>query len=257
MAATTPGRRVAVIGGLVVAVLLVGLAVQSLTGLMARRSEDVTSSFASVRAVDVSLGAGAIRVVGTDEPVGSTATVRWRRTWDWSRPTLSAVVVDGTLRLRSRCRAVLGTCTVSATVLVPRGSAVTAHSSAGSVRASGVDGDVRLDSSAGSVTGESLRSGSVRATSSAGSVRVSMATPAQRVQASSSAGSVDVTVPDDATAYRVDARTSAGSRRIDVRTDPASARLISVSSSAGSVRVAYAVVPVAGALPSSESRMTP
>ncbi len=48
-----------------------------------------------------------------------------------------------------------------------------------------------------------------------------------------------VLLPQGSATYRVSAKTSAGSENVDVRTDPASDRVIDVHSSAGSVRVAY------------------
>lgn len=62
----------------------------------------------------------------------------------------------------------------------------------------------------------------------------------QRVDASSSAGSVTVVLPDHpGAAYRVDADSSAGSTQVGVRTDPSATRTIRAHSSAGSITVSY------------------
>lgn len=131
---------------------------------------------------------------------------------------------------------------VSLVVLVPPGGSVAAHSSAGSVSAAGLDSDLDLSSSAGGISATDIRSTSVVARTSAGSVSLSWASGSdpQRVDASSSAGSVRVAVPDVAgAAWRVDADSSAGSTTVDVRTDPGSQRTIRATSSAGSVVVEY------------------
>lgn len=237
MAATTAGRRLIVGFGVLIAVLLIAAGALSLVGVLALRSDRPTQQFGAVTSLNASLGGGSLTVRGTDD---ATATVSWRRQWDWSRPRLTASVVDGVLRLRARCNAVMGNCSVSATVRVPRGVAVVAQSSGGSVRVSGLTGALRLDSSAGSVTGLDLRSAQVDANSSAGSVHLVLAAAPTRVAVRSSAGSVDVAVPRDATSYRVVADASAGSRRVDIRTDPSSEHSITAHSSAGSVHVHYA-----------------
>ena len=57
----------------------------------------------------------------------------------------------------------------------------------------------------------------------------------QDLTVSTSAGSVDVEVPDEV--YRVDAHASAGSAHVEVRTDPDATRRITASTSAGSIRI--------------------
>ena len=53
--------------------------------------------------------------------------------------------------------------------------------------------------------------------------------------ATSDNGRVEVVVPDDGTAYRVDLRSDNGSETIEVPTDPASTRSITVRTDNGSV----------------------
>jgi hypothetical protein len=89
-------------------------------------------------------------------------------------------------------------------------SAADIHTSAGSVHVkSCVAGTIRLQSSAGSVTAEGL-SGSVDASSSAGSVDIALADIRGGVSATSSAGRVSVSLPAGSNA-EIDASTSAGS----------------------------------------------
>ncbi|HSS09672.1 MAG TPA: DUF4097 family beta strand repeat-containing protein [Acidimicrobiales bacterium] len=120
---------------------------------------------------------------------------------------------------------------------MPTTFAVQAHSNAGDVRVAGLDGPLDLSSSAGDVIADSLASTEVRAQSSAGSVDVAFKIEPHHVEARSSAGPVTVIVPPGGAAYRVDAHTSAGSTKVNVRTDPQSDRVIVADSSAGDVTV--------------------
>ena len=75
---------------------------------------------------------------------------------------------------------------------------------------------------------------------SLGSVTLAFVAPPTDVTARSSAGAVRVEVPDDGTAYRVDAYSSISEASVGVPRDPLSAHRITASSSAGSVTVGTA-----------------
>jgi DUF4097 and DUF4098 domain-containing protein YvlB len=230
---------------IIVVVVLAGL------GLV-RRRQRWTATFAGVRRVDVQTAAGRVEVIGEERrDVQAEVTVagslgRGPRHTEW---------VDGE---RLICRAgwwapPFGFGWVDYRLRVPAGTAVTGSSGGGSALVDGVDGEVdvrssagtvtgrrlagrvRLHSSAGTVVGSELSAPAAEADTSAGSVRLDFLTPPDRVEARSSAGSVDVMVPDEV--YRVDATSSAGGVEISVRTDPGAGRRISARSSAGRVRV--------------------
>lgn len=205
--------------------------------------------------IDVRTNAGTIVVVGADQ---DTIEIRRRASYTFAEPHFDETTRNATLTLDAHCsRATLGPCDVSYTITVPKGvavrgrsgggsvtvrdiqGAVDIHSSAGGARAERVAGALVIGSSAGGIEAIDLRSSTVDADTSAGSVRLSFVVPPDTVRAKSDAGSVNVTVPDDATTYRVEAGTSAGSTRVRVRTDPTSPRSITARSSAGSVTVEY------------------
>lgn len=119
------------------------------------------------------------------------------------------------------------------------GGDVQAYTSAGAITALDTSGTLDLRSDAGRVFGDALRSGIVTARSDAGSIRLSFDAAPEQVDAETSAGRVEVAVPDDGTTYAVTASTSAGSTNIDIATDPASTRTIRASSDAGSVTLRY------------------
>jgi DUF4097 and DUF4098 domain-containing protein YvlB len=124
-------------------------------------------------------------------------------------------------------------------LVVPPGTTLDLDSNDGGIHLVGVSGKVTAHSSAGSVRAEDLRSTTVTASSSAGGVHLSFSTAPTTVDASSSAGSVSVTVPDDGTTYAVDAHSSAGTAHVDLATNPKSPNRIKAQSSAGSVRVEW------------------
>ena len=209
----------------------------------------------AITAIDVRTKVGAIVVVGGDQ---DTIEIRRRASFTFAEPSFDETTENGTLTLDAHCgRTAFGSCDVSYSITVPRGvtvrarsgggsisvrdveGAVDIYSSVGRVRADRLGGALRIASSAGSVDASNLRSPTVDANTSAGSVRVSFTAAPGSVRATSDAGSVTVTVPEDATVYRVEAETSVGSTRVRVRTDPTSPRSITVNSSAGSVTVDY------------------
>lgn len=102
-----------------------------------------------------------------------------------------------------------------------------------------VSGDVRAETSNGRITARGMRSARLEARSRNGSVRVAFAEPPTAVTARTENGSVDVVVPDDEEAYRVEVESFVGGTDTAVRTDPGSARVIVALSRNGSVTVRY------------------
>jgi hypothetical protein len=188
------------------------------------------------------------------------------------------VRMDGdTVRVGGDCPAIsIGRCQLSFVVHVPAGVPVTAHTSSGDVRASGlsapadlsassgdveadelsggarlstssgdvvargVSGTLHMETSSGDLEGAALKAPSVSADVSSGDIDLDFAVAPVRVDAVSSSGDVNVLVPRVAgTAYRVDVDTSSGDNTVGVATDPASARTLRAVTSSGDVRVAY------------------
>lgn len=144
--------------------------------------------------------------------------------------TTSSLTIKGSCPLSG-----IAICSQTITIQVPAAFTVTANSTAGDVRATGLTGRLTLTSSAGDVDGRSLRSADVTASSSAGDVDLRFDGVPQRVEAGSSAGDVNVRLPDSV--YAVNAQTSAGDTSVKVPTDPRSTRTVHAHSSAGDVSV--------------------
>ena len=231
------GRAVVRLLAVLLALGMVVLGALNIIGSLGQDSKRVRHTYSGVRVVDVHVSAESVEV---REGRGETTRLDRSITWSLRTPTVVQRQVGDRLEVTSHCPFSIGRgCSGHVLLVVPPGTEVHARSSAGSVRATGLTGVVELSSSAGSVSGTGLRSTEVAASSSAGSTKVAFVAPPRRVDATSSAGSVEVVVPRGSAAYLVDAGSSAGSSNVDVRTDPASDRTIRAHSSAGSVTVRY------------------
>ena len=191
------------------------------------RIEVTTYEAEGIARIDVDNSAGSVRIVGTEgDSIEVTAEIS-----DGLRATgESQTVVGDTLELRGTCPN-FGSdwCRVSYTISLPQSLDVRVDADDGSVDVADITGDVDVDTDNGSIEMESL-AGSIRATNDNGriegirltSTRVSADTdngrinltfvaPPASVVATSNNGSVEVVVPDDGTAYRLDMDTDNGS----------------------------------------------
>jgi hypothetical protein len=247
---------VLLVGGLVTVALILFAALQIVGGFSRQETDEPVAFPAGVRhiVIDVEVGSVELRGGASDNVGGVRQVLR-----GFGRPTVDEHIDGDTLRITSRCSAYLGNWCATAYVLdVPRSVSVEALSSAGHVLVAGIDGDVQARTHAGAVTiddtggrldlsassgrieGTRLRGGVATAEASAGRVTLAFAVPPTDVTARSSAGSVEVVVPDDGTSYRVDADSSVRNADVLVATDPGSDRVISARTSAGAVDIAYA-----------------
>ncbi|MCK9894452.1 DUF4097 family beta strand repeat-containing protein [Frankia sp. AgB32] len=171
-------------------------------------------------------------------------------------PTLSTHVDGDTVRVSRHCRA-FWDCTATLYLRVPTGTRVDVDTAGGNVAATGLDGPVRLLSTAGDVEVDRPR-GDIEATSSAGDVsivdsrarRVDVSTSAgdvlvdtevapDDVNARSVAGSVEVYLPPGAPPYDADVHTAGGTRDVSIGRDAAAAHRLRAWTVAGNVTVGY------------------
>ncbi|MCP2309771.1 hypothetical protein FHR36_002904 [Kitasatospora paracochleata] len=184
-----------------------------------------------VRVLVVQGATGDIEVVGG----GSAVKVVERHQYRGKDPEAVHRVADGTLTLSYRC----SDCSVGYRVEVPEGTVVQLHNSTGDVRVSGMAGRVEAESSTGQVVAKGLKASSVRLESSTGDVSASFADAPAEVTATSSTGSVRVTVPAGR-AYAVEAETGTGDVHIGVERSAAAERRITARTGTGDVTVAGA-----------------
>ena len=235
-------------GFVIVLVVLVVLVV--LAALALRRRDNETLTFPGpITGLDVRLPAGGLRVQGsTDDAATITREVRWLL----RKPRLEEVVEDGVIRLRAE-GSPLTSGIAEYTVRLPAAASVTAWSSAGQIVVRGttggvdarssagginledVGGPLKLTTSAGFIFGERLVSADVEAHTAAGGVELEFSAAPERVSIETGAGSVELCLPDDR--YAVDASNEVGATDVDVTTDDAAARKVSVRTQAGSIRI--------------------
>ena len=247
-------RKAWLVAGSVVAAVTLLFGTFQVISLLARSTEETTTTFPGVRHLVVDNDAGSIRLRPS---ANGTLTVERKETRSITKPDYSERMEGDRLIVAADCAGPFGWCEVQLDIAVPAGVDVEASGGGGGVRADGLDAGLRLRSSGGSITVvgsgpvldlsssggsvnvESSRAREVRARSSGGSVRVRSTVVPDTVDARSSGGGVTVELPDGPTAYRVDATSSGGSARAQVRTDPTSSRRITAGSSGGSVTVRY------------------
>jgi putative adhesin len=220
------------------------------------RTEVTTYDAADVRIVDVRNSAGSVTIEGAPERDEVTVTARIS---DGLRETgQSQALVDGRLELRGSCPVIGGTwCDVDYTVEVPADVEVHVDADHGRIRVSQIDGPVDLDTDNGSIeagslsgrlavqadngsiTAERLRSSVVVAETDNGSVTIELVEPPDTVEARSDNGRVEVILPNTEDAYDLDISTDNGDISDDIRTDPTSARRITIETDNGDATARY------------------
>lgn len=250
-------RRLWIVFGSLFTVAAVGFATFNVVMLIAHEKVTERASFdaAGVTALEIHTDNGSIEVVGGDV----TEITLVAEISHGLRPTTHRAELEGsTLVVRSDCKlAMTYWCSTDYQLVVPTALAVTADSNNGRVTLRDLTGSIDVDSDHGRlelirltgaveatsdngrIEGSGLRSSRVTATTDNGSVRLTFAAAPRTVVARTSNGSVDVVVPDDTTAYRVETDTDQGSIDAAVRTDPDSERSIVATTRNGSVRVRY------------------
>lgn len=219
--------------------------------LLAHEERRGTTSYpaAGIATIDVASETGSVSIVTADTDEVTVET----RISDGLRPTgEDQRVVGETLELRATCPN-FGSdwCSVDYVVRVPPDVAVVVRTDDGRIDVTGttgpvdVDGDdgsvhltdvvgpVRAATDSGRVEGTGLRSPTVTADSDDGRVTLTFATAPQTVVATTEHGSVEVVVPADGTAYRLDVDTDDGETIEDVPIDSSSERSITLRTDSG------------------------
>lgn len=214
------------------------------------RVETETFPAAGIVRLEIDGSSGSVDVEASDR---DTIEVRVEISDGLRRTGESREVVGDTLQLHSACPN-FGSdfCWVDYQVRVPRGlellvdgdngsinvtgsdAPITIDGDNGSIRLSDVSGPLQLATDNGRVEATRLRSSTVTADADNGRVQLEFAAAPTTVVATSNNGRVEVVVPNDGTAYRVDVRSNNGSENVDVPTDPTSGRSITLRTNNGS-----------------------
>jgi hypothetical protein len=248
-------RRVVLAVAIIVMVILFGFGAWSAIGFATLHRVDQHHSFAftgSRLVVDAEEG-------GLHVSAGQPGRVEVDSHFHYSQlsPAHPSMRMDGDqLIAKTGCRSVMNNyCTATYELRVPANTTLQLHTSDGNILVSGITGDLdlrtsdgaihadgatgrlQLHTSDGSITARNLRGTTISAVTSDGRVLLTFAVDPAQVTARSSDGDVEITVPRDGTAYKVDAATSDGSRQVDVATNPDGSRSIFAHTSDGAVRV--------------------
>lgn len=188
--------------------------------------EPVAALVIDARAASVAISVG-------DGPVTVTEEHRYSR----AKPVTAHQVAGGTLRLtESGCGDDNVRCDVGYRIRMPKDVSADITAQAGAVKVDGLAGDINVATQAGTVEGRSLTSTKVTIKTEAGAASLEFASAPILVEASTSAGAVDVRVPGT-TAYAVDVQTSVGASSVGVKVDPKSAHRIQVQTDVGAVQI--------------------
>ncbi|GAA0677498.1 hypothetical protein GCM10010193_33460 [Kitasatospora atroaurantiaca] len=243
--------------------LVLGLAVlaggSAAWGQLARQSDtDHQTYWQPISAVEVDSGSAMVKI---EAGAADRVTVSENLDWALRRPSVSRTVTGSVLKVSVSCRTPVGLmgCGVTLDIQVPAATAIRAKGSSGTTLVRGVSGEirarttsgqVRLDgvsgpiwawATSGQITGKELASQVVQAAAGSGRVDLSYARSPHSVTATTTSGSLAVSVPADRTRYRVDGRTTSGSWDVDPGLlDSAADRTIDVTTMSGQVSVMYA-----------------
>jgi hypothetical protein len=166
---------------------------------------------------------------------GPGTSVTQQVTYSKTPPVTTRTVSGGTLTITYGCPAQL-VCTVGYVVQVPRDAAVQVKAGAGSVRLTGLAGNVTASADVGLINATGLTGASVRLTTQVGAVTAAFATPPAMVQAVTRVGAVTVRVPGSAS-YRVSAKAHVGKATVSVRQSASAAHVITATTDVGAIVV--------------------
>lgn len=249
----TPGRIVALVIGVPLAMLVIGSTAVHEIAWAAQASYPVSLNL-PVRggAVTIAVDSGRLRVGPTaDDRLRLTGTAHYsiaRSRVTWSS-TASGVSVN------SQCRFPMGPCSFDYQIAVPAGRrAVISDSSgdltlrglsgpvhaeldSGNVRASGLSGAVTIEDNSGDITVTGLTSRQVTASADSGDITLTFTGVPDRVLVSDLSGDVRLVLPRGSTFYRVNARTSDGHTTVRVPHSPSATHVITVTNLSGNISI--------------------
>jgi len=213
----TTGRRLALIIGVPLAVLIIGWNVLSAAAYAGQATYPVRLDLpARGGTVKVSVDSGDLNGgPGGGDRLRLTGTARYsvvRSTVTWHATPAGVTVV-------SRCHFVAGECSFNYRVALPAGSPTI------------------LSDGSGDITVTGLTSTDVTASDDSGDVTLTFAKIPGRVRVSDAFGDVTLLLPPGHTAYRVSAHASFGGTSVDVPTSPSSTHVITVTNHSGGISI--------------------
>jgi DUF4097 and DUF4098 domain-containing protein YvlB len=261
----TPARRVALFAGIPMTMALIGWSGLNVAAFLGQGSFSINQSVAwSGGPVSISVDSGDMTITpSTDGRVHVAGRVKYSLV----KPSLEVQTTGSNATVNFSCPAIAaGRCSVEITVSVPPEATVVAssqsgditasgftnvslESDSGDVRASGLGGNVMLQTHSGDITATDLSASNVTADADSGTVSLAFRVAPHSVDVQNSSGDVSVLVPDrsivksDTTGsyvtfpYHVTAHSDSGDVSVGVPTDPNSQFVINVTAASGDVHV--------------------
>ena len=218
-----------------------------------KTTKNTTALFANVTKLDVKVGNGTLALANA---TGANVVVERKVTYLLRGPSLSQKVEGDTLVIRQNCSGLhIGQCDTAYSILVPPSVATVIASDGGKVDLNGTQGLINVVTSGGeinanktfgdldfitdngNVKGSDLSSLRTKATTKGGKIELTLAVAPTNVDVRSTDGNVSVQVPDENTAYKVDAGSTNNKSSIELNNETNSPRLITARSDNGKVKL--------------------
>jgi len=273
----TPARRVALLIGVPVCLVLTGYTGLSIVALVAKGRIPFSHVFpAGARQLSVSLGGGGNAVL--EQVTAGPARLSGYGYYSFVRPTITERTSADSAAFGYPCSTFpIGTCSLNATLSVPAGTAVTISTAGGdltadhltgdltldtdggNIQATGTTGDVTMTTGGGDLTADQVAGGhlsldtdggniqaiSVAATrlaarSGGGDIEIVFTVVPRDVTVSTDGGNVTIVVPRGATQYDVSESASGGTSSDSVPGNSSSPNKITATSGGGDVSIRQA-----------------
>lgn len=227
----TPGRWMALLIGVPVALALIGWTGFSFVAQFGRASIPVYDTSLLVRHGQLSVNAGGGNV--TVRP-GQAARLAGTVTYSLVRPVISQ---NGS-GISLRCRLVIdGGCDLSATLTVPPRTGLTLSTGGGDLTADDLASTLSFSTEGGNVNGTAVSSSSVTVVSGGGDVTLAFTRPPANLVINAYGGNVNVVLPHDGSGYDVTATTDGGNFNHSIDMNSLSPDKITIDSGGGDINL--------------------
>lgn len=204
-------RRTMKVLGIVVALLLVAVAAVYTVGQMLRQEKEWTHELSgpvTTLVLDNNVGDVTIRAAADGTAPGITED----RAWSYREPQSTVRQENGVVTVSTSCETFLmvAPCGSDWDIVIPADASVQVTNGVGGIEVIGIAGGTEVRADVGDVTVLESAAGTIVARADVGEVRSESSTPPESVDARAGTGDVTISVPDDGTAYRVEASVGVG-----------------------------------------------
>jgi hypothetical protein len=182
-----------------------------------------------VSSLVVTDGTGAVTVTAGDS---TSVSISAQVTYSGTRPQISRHIVGRTLTVGYSC----GDCGVAFRITVPHRMNVAVNVGTGQITLTGLAGDLDIQAGVGTINGTGLSAAAARFDAGTGQVDVAFTEAPRQVTAMSNTGAVSIRAPSSVP-YRVAATSQLGSVNVALPQSASASHVITATSEIGSVTV--------------------